>query len=70
MSNHAKIVLWLGLFMIIFNIVLNWSQISNVLFGTGSGSPNQTANNNNNNAAARDAKNQGRPNPGSVQSRY
>jgi hypothetical protein len=35
-SNQAKIVLWLGFFMIAFGIVKNWSTISATLFSGGS----------------------------------
>jgi hypothetical protein len=41
MSSYAKLVLWMGLFMILAGIVKNWSLISNAIFsGAGMGSNN------------------------------
>jgi len=38
MNNYAKTVLWLGLFMIVAGIIVNWSVISATIFGAaGSG---------------------------------
>lgn len=34
MSNSAKVVLWMGFFMIAFGIVKNWSAFSAAIFGT------------------------------------
>lgn len=38
MSDHAKIVLWLGFFMIAFGVVKNWSSLSSTIFGSTGGS--------------------------------
>jgi hypothetical protein len=35
-SNNAKIVLWMGLFMIAFGIVKDWPVIRSTLFGPNS----------------------------------
>jgi len=35
MTGHAKTVLWLGLIMIAFGVILRWSEIKAVVFGTG-----------------------------------
>jgi hypothetical protein len=34
MSNSAKVVLWMGFFMIAFGVVKNWSAISSTIFGS------------------------------------
>ncbi|SRR5258708_14933231 len=39
MSKHAKIVLWLGLFMIVAGLVKQWPEIRDVLFKSQSGQP-------------------------------
>jgi hypothetical protein len=36
MSGNAKVVLWLGLFMVAATVVVNWSVISSTIFGSGS----------------------------------
>lgn len=38
MSNHAKIVLWLGLIMILAGVARNWSYFSSTLFGASGAS--------------------------------
>lgn len=49
MSSRAKTVLWLGVFMIVFNVAVHWSEIAPVLFGsaqtvnTQNPAPNGTA---------------------------
>lgn len=48
MNKYAKIVLWLGLFLIVANIVKNWSTIKGTVFtnstssGGGSGGSGPT----------------------------
>jgi hypothetical protein len=37
MSNSARLVLWMGLFMIAAGIMRNWSLISSTIFGSSSG---------------------------------
>jgi hypothetical protein len=36
MSDSAKTVLWLGIIMIAVGIILRWSEISAVIFGSSS----------------------------------